>query len=143
MAAYRVLLVDGDERLLQTLHDAFMMARYEVVLASDGFRAVECARYFLPDLMITERNLQKLNGYQVCRLIRETPTLADLPIFLITNADTPQDRRYAAEIGVTEYLVKPVGLRELLLLAATTLRGRKLRPGRPPLEADATVQWAS
>ena len=88
----------------------------EIHTAHDGLEAVEAAEQFRPDVILLDIGLPKLNGYEVCRRIREQPWSGDVVIVALTGWGQEEDRRRSAEAGFNHHLVKPVELEALAQL---------------------------
>lgn len=140
---YRVLAVDDDRDVLRVLHDMLIMARYEVILASDGMKAVELAVQYLPDLILLDVMLPKMSGFQVCRTIRAHAKIKDTPVIMLSAKDSERDREYGRSLGADHYVVKPFDPTNLLVLMNGILQGRPLKQGRPPCGGASNVVWVS
>lgn len=127
MSAHRILLVDDDTALLHVLRDALEHGGFVVATASDGLAALQEAKQFLPDLIISDVMMPKMSGFQLCRSIRASQELCDVPFVLATGKSNPRDRRYAESLGVSAMLAKPFKSQELVDLAANLLHGRGVR----------------
>jgi DNA-binding response OmpR family regulator len=118
----KLLLVEDDRTLLDTL--TFNLARegYEVVSASDGVTALDMAREHKPDLILLDVMLPGLDGLTVCRTLRRE---TDVPIVLLTARSSEVDRIVGLDTGADDYIVKPFSLGELFArLRAVMRRGQ-------------------
>ena len=86
---------------------------YEVISASDGAEAVELARMHRPDLVITDVEMPKLDGYGVCKALKGDPTLAHVPVLICSSLGQATDLERGFDAGADDYLVKPVIPEEL------------------------------
>lgn len=118
-----VLVVDDELTLQETI--AFQLTRqgYEVVVSSDGEDALEKARAHHPDLIILDIMLPKLDGFEVCRILRQE---MNTPILMLTARDDEIDRVVGLEVGADDYLTKPFSMRELLARVKALLRRVRL-----------------
>ena len=116
-----LLLVDADPRTLNVLGVSLRQAGYEVVTASDGSEALAKIEACPPKLLVTATRLQKLDGYDLVGKVRDRPATAGLPVMFLANEDTADDRRRALDLGVDEFLPKPVFVRELVARAQLLL----------------------
>ncbi|HQN04425.1 MAG TPA: response regulator transcription factor [Anaerolineaceae bacterium] len=118
-----VLVVDDELTLQETI--AFQLTRqgYEVVVSSDGEDALEKARAHRPDLIILDIMLPKLDGFEVCRILRQE---MNTPILMLTARDDEIDRVVGLEVGADDYLTKPFSMRELLARVKALLRRVRL-----------------
>lgn len=122
----KILVVDDEAPIMDVLSYNLKRAGYEVVMAWDGEQALALARRELPDLIILDLMLPKLDGLEVCRALRRE---RDVPIIMLTARDEEIDRVVGLELGADDYVVKPFSVRELLARVKNVLR--RLTP-RPP-----------
>jgi putative two-component system response regulator len=111
---YRILVADDDE-MIRELHAEFVRGfGYDVELAADGIEAI--AKIGLGvDLVLTDAHMPNLDGFDVARRIRQTRTPYELPIVMVTSLDARQDRLRAYEVGINDFINKPVDHTELKL----------------------------
>jgi DNA-binding response OmpR family regulator len=117
--ARRVLLVDDEPTLRETLAEALTAEGLEVVTAADGRAALERFRSTNPDLVLLDLMLPELSGIEVCRILRRE---SSAPIIMLTARDSEVDKVVGLEIGADDYVTKPFGLRELLARIRAQLR---------------------
>lgn len=115
----KILLVEDEQTLLQALSYNLKKEGYEVVTATDGLQALSTARSENPDVILLDIMLPRLSGMEVCRTLRPETTA---PILILTARSEEFDRVLGLELGADEYIVKPVGLRELLARIKAMLR---------------------
>jgi DNA-binding response OmpR family regulator len=120
----RVLVVEDDEAISQVLQRSLRMEGYDVRIAADGMVALEQATSFLPDLVILDLGLPKLDGLEVTRTLRESD---DVPILVLTARDAVESRVEGLDAGADDYLVKPFERQELLARLRALLRRRPPR----------------
>jgi DNA-binding response OmpR family regulator len=115
----RVLVVEDDEAILETV--AYNLARegYEVVTAADGVRGLELARESAPDLIVLDLMLPRMSGIDLCRVVREE---RPVPILMLTARDSEADRVSGLELGADDYITKPFSMRELMARVSAALR---------------------
>jgi CheY-like chemotaxis protein len=103
----RILVVDDDPVILRLLQVNFRLEGYDVVTASRGDEAIQIAREQAPEVIVLDVMMPGIDGYEVCRALKEDPTTAGAPvIFLSARAqDADRDRGYA--LGVVAYVTKP------------------------------------
>jgi twitching motility two-component system response regulator PilH len=104
----RVLIADDNPDLVAILSGRFRTHGFEVLEAKDGAEAMELIRAKRPDVAVLDVMMPELNGYQVCRSIREDAGLADIRVVLLTAKDSDADKFWGAEVGADLYLTKPV-----------------------------------
>lgn len=88
---------------------------YEVVVARDGMEAIEKVYQDLPDLIVSDVIMPKLNGYQVCRLLKDDQFTADIPVVLLTSLDQRQDMFWGMKSGADKFLTKGGSIPELVV----------------------------
>ena len=128
----RVLVVEDDEEIAQVLQRSLRLEGYEVKIAIDGVRALEEAHAFLPDVLVLDLGLPRLDGIDVARRLRESGD--DVPILMLTARDALESRVEGLDVGADDYLVKPFERQELLARLRALLRRRPPR-GMAPLRA--------
>ena len=126
----RILVVEDDEEIAQVLQRSLRMEGYEVKLAADGVRGLEEAHAFLPDLIILDLGLPRLDGVDVAKRLREDGD--EVPILMLTARDALESRVEGLDVGADDYLVKPFERQELLARMRALLRRRPPR-GMAPL----------
>lgn len=117
--AYRVLLVEDDATLRETVAYNLSRQGYEVLTANNGYDALETARRGQPDLLLLDVMLPGIDGFEVCRLLRREMSL---PILMLTARSDEVDRVVGLEMGADDYLTKPFSMRELMARVKALLR---------------------
>jgi two-component system OmpR family response regulator len=130
MATAKILIVEDDRNLLDTLKYNLRKEGYEVVTAVDGVEALDIARREKPDLIILDIMLPKLSGFEVCRILRKEMTI---PILMLTAKTEEVDKIVGLEIGADDYMTKPFSMRELLARIGAMLRRTEM--AKLPLDA--------
>jgi DNA-binding response OmpR family regulator len=118
----RILVVDDESAILQTLRFNLERSGYEVVTAGDGRSAVSLALREQPDLVVLDIMLPLLDGVEACREIRKS---SDVPIMMLTAKDQEIDKVLALELGADDYMTKPFSLHEFLARVKARLRRRR------------------
>jgi DNA-binding response OmpR family regulator len=118
-----VLIIEDDPTMLRGLKDNFEFKGYKVLTASDGEKGLNAALGAKPDLILLDIMLPKINGYEVCRLIREQKL--DMPIIMLTAKGEESDIVLGLNLGADDYVTKPFSIKELLARAAAFLRRSK------------------
>jgi DNA-binding response OmpR family regulator len=119
----RILVVEDDLTLLETLEYNLAAEGYEVITAADGLTALEVAREEQPDLILLDLMLPRLDGFEVCRILRRE---TNVPILMLTARADEVDRVVGLEVGADDYLTKPFSMRELLARVKALLRRVRL-----------------
>jgi DNA-binding response OmpR family regulator len=115
----RILIVEDEASLRETLRYNFERAGYQVAAAEDGVQALELARQEQPDAVVLDLMLPRLDGFDVCRALRRESTV---PIIILTARDEEVDKIVGLELGADDYLTKPFSPRELLARVRAMLR---------------------
>ena len=118
-----VLIIEDDPTMLIGLKDNFEFKGYKVVTAADGEKGLKAALNARPDLIILDIMLPRINGYEICRLIREQKL--DTPIIMLTAKGEESDIVLGLTLGADDYVTKPFSIKELLARAAAFLRRAK------------------
>jgi DNA-binding response OmpR family regulator len=118
-----VLIIEDDSTMLRGLKDNFEYAGYGVLTATDGEVGLNTALGAKPDLIILDIMLPKINGYEICRLLRKEEL--DMPIIMLTAKGEESDIVLGLNLGADDYVTKPFSIKELLARAAAFLRRRK------------------
>jgi DNA-binding response OmpR family regulator len=125
VAKQKLLLVDADPRSVRVLEVSLKKAGYSVTTATDGLDALAKIESLTPDLVLSDTRLPKLDGYTLVRKLKDRPEWAAIPIVFLTSQKSIEDKIRGLELGVEDYLTKPIFVRELiarvnLLLARRT-----------------------
>ncbi len=118
------VLVDEDEpALIDTLEYSLRKQGYAVSVATDGRQAIELARQRLPDLILLAVMLPGMDGFEVCRILRQEMSV---PILMLTARADEVDKIVGLEVGADDYITKPFSMRELLARVKAMLRRVRL-----------------
>lgn len=115
-----VLIIEDDATMLRGLKDNFEFKGYGVLTAVDGEAGLNAALDAKPDLIILDIMLPKINGYEICRLVREEKL--EMPIIMLTAKGEESDVVLGLNLGADDYVTKPFSVKELLARAAAFLR---------------------
>ena len=107
---YRILVVDDDKDIVQTIKGNLELDGYEVLTASDGHSSLQMAREHRPDLIILDLNLPDIDGIKACQIMRRE---YDFPIIMLTAREGVADKVLGLECGADDYIVKPFNTLEL------------------------------
>jgi len=118
-----VLIIEDDPTMLIGLRDNFEFKGYKVLTAADGEKGLKAALNSKPDLIILDIMLPKINGYEICRLIREEKLA--MPVIMLTAKGEESDIVLGLNLGADDYVTKPFSIKELLARAAAFLRRAK------------------
>jgi len=123
MTNNKILIVEDDKSLLDVLKYNLAKENYSVLTAIDGVQALEMARDEKPDLVILDIMLPKLDGFEVCRILRKETTV---PILMLTAKVEEIDKVVGLEMGADDYITKPFSFRELLARIRAVLRRKEM-----------------
>jgi len=126
MDRYRILIVEDDEDIVETVKYALELRGFEVDVAYDGLHALRKARKNAYDLMLLDIMLPVLDGYEVCKRLRMEGNRT--PIIMLTVKDKEIDKVLGLELGADDYVTKPFSLRELTARAKAIFRRTEERP---------------
>ena len=118
-----ILIVEDDPTMLRGLKDNFEFKGYRVLAAADGEDGLNMALNEKPDLILLDIMLPKINGYEICRLIRKENLT--MPIIMLTAKGEESDIVLGLNLGADDYVTKPFSIKELLARAAAFLRRSK------------------
>jgi DNA-binding response OmpR family regulator len=135
-ASARVLVVEDDEAIADVLRRSLRAEGHEVRSAADGVEALTEAQQFVPDLVILDLGLPRLDGVEVCRRLRAE---GDVPILILTARTDTEDRVEGLDSGADDYLVKPFERQELLARIRALLRRRPPRGSASLVVGDLTL----
>ncbi len=119
----KILVVDDEISLQETLAYNLTKEGYEVMVAGDGTAAIDLARAQKPDMIILDVMLPGLDGFEVCRILRQE---SNIPVLMLTARDDEIDRVVGLEVGADDYLAKPFSMRELIARVKAMLRRVRL-----------------
>jgi two-component system, cell cycle response regulator DivK len=104
----KILVVEDNEQNMYLVTFILKNAGYEVLQAYNGMDGVSAGEQYLPDLILLDIQLPKMDGYVVARILRKNAALAKTPIIAITSYAMPGDREHALAAGCTGYIEKPI-----------------------------------
>jgi adenylate cyclase len=122
----RILIVDDNEVNRDILVTRLGKHGYELLQAADGEEALASARQNLPDLILLDVEMPKLDGFEVCRRLKNDPALPFMPIILVTARAASQDVVMGLDAGADEYLTKPIDQAALVARVRSMLRVKAL-----------------
>ena len=111
----KILVVDDEPDALEVIGFKLKEAGYIPLTAADGQRAVELVRDERPALVVLDLMLPKIDGLEVCKILRRDPATAGIPIIMLTARASEMDRIVGLELGADDYVTKPFSPRELVL----------------------------
>ena len=115
----KILVVDDEKPISDIIKFNLLKEGYEIETAYDGEEALKKVYQFQPDLVLLDVMLPKLDGFQVCRKIRES---FNMPIIMLTAKEEEVDKVLGFELGADDYITKPFGMRELIARVKANIR---------------------
>lgn len=134
-----VLVVDDEPRMIRFIRMNLELEGYQVVEASNGIQALDQVRKHMPDLVVMDVMMPKMDGFEALRSLREITTV---PVILLTVRSDEDDRIRGLELGADDYITKPFSPRELVSRVNAVLR-RAEWPSPPPRTVLRIDDWLS
>jgi DNA-binding response OmpR family regulator len=128
----KILVIDDEEWLREMVQMALRQKGFDVVEAENGVRGIEVARKELPDLVLCDVNMEKMDGYATLSSLRADPITASIPFILMTGLADHAGMRHGMELGADDYLPKPFTIEALY--AAVEVRLKKVQTVRQEAE---------
>lgn len=122
-----ILIVDDTPANLRLLSQMLLDKGYEVRAVTSGARALESVSVSLPDLILLDIKMAEMDGYEVCRRLKQDEHSCEIPVIFISALDDIQDKMSAFQVGGVDYITKPFQLEEVLARVQTHLHLRQLR----------------
>jgi two-component system KDP operon response regulator KdpE len=119
MSGAKILIVEDDPAMVKLLRANLSARGYQVLTVTDGAAALEQVEKELPGLILLDINLPEIDGFEVCRRLRQWTTV---PILVISARGNESDKVACLDLGADDYLTKPFGIEELLARVRATLR---------------------
>lgn len=110
----KILIVDDEQDIVETLKFMLEAQGYVCFCAYDGETGLNMAKEILPDLMILDVMMPKINGYKISRLLKYDNKYKEIPIIMVTARSQEDDKLIGQETGVNEYITKPFELDEVI-----------------------------
>lgn len=118
----KILVIDDEPFMVRLLTDILTEAGYDVISANDGIKGIQMVREEKPDLVLVDVMLPGLDGFEVCKTLREDESNNLMPILMVTSQDKEEDKLLGLELGADDYILKPFNKRELLARIKNTLK---------------------
>jgi len=123
MSSKKILIVDDEVDLVETIRFPLEMEGYTVLVSYNGEDALNQARRESPHLILLDLMLPKLDGYKVCRLLKFDEKFKHIPILMLTAKTQQKDKSMGMETGADEYITKPFDMEELMKKVRSYLGG--------------------
>ena len=134
MAGEKILDIDDSPTVQRLIEMILSSQGYEVVLASDGEEGIAMARSERPAVILVDFVMPKMNGFQVCKILKEDPEFKDTPIILVTSKGDKVGSKFVDVLGITEYFTKPFQPEELLAKIREVIDKRQKSAPPPPVK---------
>ena len=126
MSKEKILVIEDDKHISKLVKYNLEKTGYDCITVEDGEKALDVLGKQGSDLIILDIMLPKMDGFEVCRLIKQDPKLKNIPIIMLTAKGEEMDRIVGLELGADDYMVKPFSPRELMLrIKAILKRGKQ------------------
>ena len=119
MTSEKILIIEDEENILEAVKYTLTQEGYDVFTSVDGEDGLEKAQEIKPDLVLLDVMLPKMDGFEVCRILRKD---LEMPVFMISAKAEEIDRVVGLEIGADDYITKPFSMRELVVRVRNSLR---------------------
>src|SRR4051812_1528661 len=126
-ARYKILVVDDHEDNVELLRARLEARGYEVFGANDGFEALECAERIVPDLILLDVMMPKMDGIEVVRRLKANSQLPFIPVIMQTALDSTENKVEGLDAGADDYITKPINFAELEARVNSLLRIKALQ----------------
>jgi len=133
MAGEKILDIDDSPTVQRLIEMILASHGYQVVLASDGEEGIAKARAERPAVILVDFVMPKMNGFQVCKTLKEDPEFRDTPIILVTSRGDKVGSKFVDVLGITEYFTKPFQPEELLAKIREAIDKREEATQKPPV----------
>jgi two-component system phosphate regulon response regulator PhoB len=115
MAKQRILLIEDEKDIADLISFNLDQAGFDSMVLTEGRHALSYVRQFKPDVVLLDLMLPDVEGFDICRRIKQDPKLSHTPILMVTARGSETDRIVGLELGADDYIVKPFSPRELIL----------------------------
>jgi CheY-like chemotaxis protein len=142
VAGEKILDIDDSPTVQKLIEMILSSQGYKVILASDGEEGIAKARAERPSVILVDFVMPKMNGFQVCKTLKEDPEFQDTPIILVTSKGDKVGSKFVDVLGITEYFTKPFQPEELLAKIREVIDNKKESPStpQPPHEAAREIK---
>jgi CheY-like chemotaxis protein len=140
MKPQRILIADDDAKLLALLTSSLKKSGYETTEALDGEAALEQVKQEKPDLILADITMPKIDGFELCKLIRENPDTADIPFIFLTAKGELNDRVKGLNLGADDYISKPFHISEVTARIKSILQRSAMVTDVPEPEVETDLK---
>lgn len=118
----KILIVDDEQDIVESLKFVLESANFTCYCAYNGEDGLRLAKELVPDLIILDVMMPKMNGYKICRLLKYDAKYKNIPILMVTARSQEEDKLIGEETGANEYITKPFDLDEVVRIAEKYLK---------------------
>lgn len=122
MSKERVLIIEDETNIAQTIRYNLEKEGFHVLTASDGAKGLKLAQMELPSLILLDLMLPEIDGLEVCKLLKRENKTRQIPVIILTAKSQETDKVVGLELGADDYLTKPFSMRELIARVKAVLR---------------------
>ena len=141
MAKQSLLLVDGDTKSLRVLEVSLKKAGFNVTIATSGVDALAKVETAAPDLIISDTKMPEMDGFAFCERLKQTPEWSQIPFIFLTNQKDVEDKVRGLELGVEDYLTKPIYIKEIITRVKILLQ-KKQRQSLEDTKRESRTKFA-
>lgn len=120
-----ILVADDTRTTVKLVHEVLRLSGYRVVEAFDGLEALEKVQHAQPDLLILDIKMPRMDGYEVCRRLKDNPATAHIPVLMLSGMESVDNRVHGLLLGAEDYIVKPFRPAELVARVEARLRAKR------------------
>jgi len=135
-----ILIVDDEEGIRSSLQEFLSLSGFKVLSAENGVEGLKILEVDVPDLIIADIMMPRMNGYQFYNRVRENPDWVWLPFVFLTAKGEDEDVRFGKELGVDDYLQKPIDPEDLLATVLGKLKRYEAFESRLPVEETSNTK---
>jgi len=110
----KILIVDDEQDIVESLSFMLQSQGYETICAYDGEEGLKLAKEAAPDLIMLDVMMPKINGYKICRLLKYDAKYKNIPVIMLTARSQESDKLIGEETGADEYITKPFEFNDVL-----------------------------
>lgn len=118
----KILILDDEQDIVESLKFVLESANFTCYCAYNGEDGLRLAKELVPDLIILDVMMPKMNGYKICRLLKYDAKYKNIPILMVTARSQEEDKLIGEETGADEYITKPFDLDEVVRIAEKYLK---------------------
>ena len=114
MEMKKILIVDDEPNIVMSLEYIFKKENFEVFIARDGSEALDIAELNIPDIILLDIMMPKVDGYQVLKFLKESPKLNDIKVIFLSAKNKASDIELGLQLGANKYIAKPFSTKKLV-----------------------------